>query len=90
MVCPIFGWFMSGLAGVWLVFEWFDWFVGVSSFTANVTNQYIKSEISKNNNIYTQLTKLYQTFSGDRQRRSTHSTNEYCEWTNEYFKWITQ
>ena len=37
-----FGWFVGGLAGLWVVRGWFDWFVGgsagfwvVSSFTAN-------------------------------------------------------
>ena len=28
MVCPIFDWFVSGLAGLWMVCGWFGWFVG--------------------------------------------------------------
>ena len=62
-----------------------------------IKNQYIKLEIMKNNNIYMELTKLhlkkwprrlykghYFTFSGEKQRRSTHSTNEYYEWTGKH------
>ena len=29
MVCPIFDWFVSGLAGLWMVCGWFGWFVGI-------------------------------------------------------------
>ena len=45
MVWPVCGWFVGGLAGLWLVCRWFSWFVGglagfwmISSFKANEFN----------------------------------------------------
>ena len=45
MVWPVCGWFVGGLASLWLVCRWFSWFVGglagfwmISSFTANEFN----------------------------------------------------
>ena len=63
MVCPVFGWFVGGLAGLWVVCGQFCCFVGgldglwmVSSFIANVQiglpvneRQFSKATITKNN-----------------------------------------